>query len=31
MLAPNLPPAGSGLRWDEFVRSLGEAYDLRFD
>jgi hypothetical protein len=25
-----LPAAGSGVRWQEFVQSLAEAYDLRF-
>jgi len=25
-----LPPAGSGLRWDEFVRELARAYEARF-
>lgn len=26
----DLPAVGSGLRWDEAVRSLAAAYDLRF-
>jgi hypothetical protein len=25
-----LPPEGSGLRWDEFIASLAEAYEARF-
>jgi hypothetical protein len=27
---PDLPPVGCGLRWDEFVQSLAEAYQARF-
>ncbi|MGH9089913.1 MAG: hypothetical protein ACRDZR_00805 [Acidimicrobiales bacterium] len=27
---PDLPPAGSGLRWDEFIDALATAYDARF-
>lgn len=30
-LHPSLPPEGSGLRWDEFVRTLAETYDVRFE
>jgi hypothetical protein len=26
----SLPPPNSGLRWEEFVRDLAEAYDARF-
>jgi hypothetical protein len=29
-ILPDLPPAGSGLRWPEFVASLARAYDARF-
>ena len=29
-LDPNLPPRGSGLRWDEFVDELVMAYEARF-
>lgn len=29
-LDPNLPPDGSGLRWDEFINALVLAYDSRF-
>ncbi|MEW6152620.1 MAG: hypothetical protein AB1673_01335 [Actinomycetota bacterium] len=29
-IEPDLPPAGSGLRWDEFISSLAEVYDARF-
>lgn len=25
-----LPPAGSGLRWDEFITTLADVYDARF-
>ena len=28
---PDLPPAGCGLRWDEFVATLSDRYDLRFE
>jgi hypothetical protein len=27
---PTIPPAGSGLRWDEFVEALAAAYHARF-
>jgi hypothetical protein len=30
-LDPGLPLPGSGLRWDEFVATLAETYDLRFE
>jgi hypothetical protein len=30
-LSPDLPPPGSGLRWDEFVTALAETYDVRFE
>jgi hypothetical protein len=30
-LHPDLPPPGSGLRWDEFVSRMAEIYDVRFD
>lgn len=29
-LDPDLPPKGSGLRWDEFINALAFAYDNRF-
>ncbi len=29
-LHPTLPPAGSGLRWGEFVAAMASAYDARF-
>jgi hypothetical protein len=29
-IGPQLPPAGSGLRWDEFIATLAEVYDSRF-
>lgn len=29
-LSPDLPPAGAGLRWDEFVDDLVLAYEARF-
>lgn len=28
---PDLPPPGSGLRWDEFVEALSTAYEARFE
>lgn len=28
---PDLPPPGSGLRWDEFVEALSIAYEARFE
>jgi hypothetical protein len=28
---PNLPAAGSGLRWEEFVDALAKAYEARFE
>lgn len=27
---PDLPPAGSGLRWNEFIATMAEVYDARF-
>jgi len=27
---PDLPPAGSGLRWGEFIATMAEVYDARF-
>lgn len=27
---PDLPPVGSGLRWDEFIATMAEAYQSRF-
>ncbi|MBL8529695.1 MAG: hypothetical protein JNL68_18595 [Burkholderiales bacterium] len=27
----DLPPVGSGLRWDEFIASLAKAYEARFE
>lgn len=30
-LDAELPPPGSGLRWDEFVTTLAETYDIRFE
>lgn len=27
---PDLPPAGSGLRWSEFIVTMAEVYDARF-
>jgi hypothetical protein len=30
-LIPDLPPPGSGLRWDEFVAALNAAYEARFE
>jgi hypothetical protein len=27
---PELPPAGSGLRWDEFIATMADAYQSRF-
>ncbi|MHB8438676.1 MAG: hypothetical protein ACYDD4_05880 [Acidimicrobiales bacterium] len=27
---PDIPPVGSGLRWQEFVGALAESYDARF-
>lgn len=29
-LHPDLPPKGSGLRWDEFITAMAVAYDNRF-
>jgi hypothetical protein len=28
---PDLPPAGCGLRWEEFVEAMADRYDLRFE
>ena len=30
-LDPNLPPVGSGLRWDEFVETIAATYELHFE
>jgi len=30
LVEPDLPPAGCGLRWAEFIAGLGEAYQARF-
>jgi hypothetical protein len=30
-IVPDIPPAGSGLRWDEFVSALSVAYAARFE
>ena len=30
-MLPNLPKAGSGLRWDEFVSALATSYNARFE
>lgn len=30
-LHPDLPPVGSKLRWDDFLDTLAEAYDIRFE
>jgi len=27
---PDLPPAGSGLRWTEFIDQMAETYEARF-
>jgi hypothetical protein len=29
-IEPDLPPAGTGLRWPEFIEQLATAYDARF-
>ncbi|GIU92979.1 MAG: hypothetical protein KatS3mg011_1885 [Acidimicrobiia bacterium] len=29
-IEPDLPPVGSGLRWEEFINSIAEAYAARF-
>lgn len=29
-LEPDLPPVDSGLRWNEFIEKVAEAYDARF-
>lgn len=31
ILDPDIPPPGSGLRWDEFVATMAETYDVRFE
>lgn len=31
VLEPEIPPKGSGLRWDEFVLSMSAAYTARFE
>lgn len=30
-LDADLPPRGSGLRWDEFIAAMASAYDARFE
>ena len=30
-LSPDIPPAGSRLRWEEFVSDLARAYEARFE
>ena len=30
VIEPELPPVSSGLRWDEFIDSMAEAYVARF-
>ena len=30
-LDPELPPKGSGLRWEEFISTLATTYDARFE
>lgn len=29
-IEPNLPPIGSGLRWEEFIATMADAYQSRF-
>lgn len=29
-IEPDLPPPGSGLRWEEFIAAMAEVYDARF-
>jgi hypothetical protein len=29
-IEPDLPPVSSGLRWEEFINSVAEAYSARF-
>lgn len=29
-VAPELPPPGTGLRWEEFVATMADAYQSRF-
>lgn len=29
-IEPDLPPVGSGLRWDEFIARVAETYEARF-
>lgn len=29
-IEPDLPPPGSGLRWQEFIAKMAEVYDARF-
>jgi len=29
-IEPKLPPTGSGLRWDEFIATMADAYQSRF-
>lgn len=30
VMDPELPPVGCGLRWDEFIDQIADAYDARF-
>ena len=30
LVDPDLPPAGSGLRWEEFIDKMADAYAGRF-
>lgn len=30
MIEAELPPSGSGLRWEEFIATMAEVYDARF-
>lgn len=29
-VAPDLPPPGTGLRWEEFIATMADAYQARF-
>ena len=31
LIEPSLPPAGCGLRWEEFISTLASTYQARFD
>lgn len=31
LIEPNLPPVASGLRWEEFIGGIAEAYSARFE